>query len=66
MGAIKTSEVKNLGEDLIREHGDKFSESFEDNKKVLGELKPIKSKKVRNVVAGYLTTRMKQIQKSGI
>ncbi|HLD57190.1 MAG TPA: 30S ribosomal protein S17e [archaeon] len=66
MGAIKTSEVKNLAEDLIREHGDRFSESFEDNKKVLHEIKPIKSKKVRNVVAGYLTTRMKQIQKSGI
>ena len=66
MGAIKTSEVKNLAEDLIREHGDRFSESFEDNKKVMHESKPIKSKKVRNVVAGYLTTRMKQIQKSGI
>ncbi len=66
MGAIKTSEVKGLGEDLIREHGDRFSDSFEDNKKTLGELRPIKSKKVRNVVAGYITSRMQIIKKSGI
>ncbi len=66
MGAIKTSEVKGLGEDLIREHGDRFGDSFDDNKKTLAELKPIKSKKVRNVVAGYITNRMRQIQKSGI
>ena len=66
MGAIKTSEVKNLAEDLIREHGNKFSVSFDENKKVLHEVKPIKSKKVRNTVAGYITTRMQQIQKSGI
>ena len=66
MGAIKTSEIKNLAEDLIREHGDRFSDNFTENKKVLNEIKPIKSKKIRNSVAGYIASRMQQIQKSGI
>ncbi len=66
MGRIKTSAIKTLGEDLIREHGNRFEENFEINKKILGEIKPIKSKKIRNVLAGYISNRMQQIKKSGI
>ncbi len=66
MGTVKTSAVKNLAEELIREYGDKFSEDFEHNKQVLNEVKPIKSKKIRNSLAGYIASRMQQIKKSGI
>lgn len=66
MGTVKTSAVKNLAEDLIRNHGDKFSEDFEQNKKTLNEIRPIKSKKIRNSLAGYIATRMQQVKKSGI
>jgi len=66
MGTVKTSAVKNLAEDLIREYGDRLSEDFEQNKKVLNEVKPIKSKKIRNSLAGYIASRMQQIKKSGI
>jgi len=66
MGRIKTTAVKTLANDLIKEHGDKFSEDFEKNKKALEDLKAISSKKVRNVLVGYITRRMKQIEKSGI
>ncbi len=66
MGAVKTTAVKNLAEDLIMVHGSKFSDSFEHNKRVLEEVKPIKSKKIKNSVAGYIATRMQQIKRSGI
>ena len=66
MGTVKISAVKNLAEDLIREHGSKFSENFENNKKALNEVKPIKSKKIRNSLAGYIASRMQQIKKTGI
>ncbi len=66
MGRIKTIAVKTLGNDLIKEHSDKFSGDFDKNKDVLGELKYIKSKKVRNTLAGYITKEMKRIEKSGL
>lgn len=66
MGRIKIIAIKTLGKDLIREHGKKFSEDFDTNKKTLNDVKKIKSKKVRNILAGYITKEMKKIQKSGI
>jgi len=66
MGRIKTIAVKTLGNDLIKEHSDKFTGDFDKNKDVLGELKYIKSKKVRNTLAGYITKEMKRIEKSGL
>ena len=66
MGRIKNVAVKTLGNELIKEHGSKFSEDFEKNKKVLGEVKTIKSKKIRNILAGYIGKEMKKIRKSGI
>ena len=53
MGSVKTSAVKNLAEDLIREHGAKFGEGFEENKKVLEQVRPIKSKKIKNSSSKY-------------
>ncbi|MBI4020141.1 MAG: 30S ribosomal protein S17e [Candidatus Aenigmarchaeota archaeon] len=66
MGRIKNVAIKTLGEELVSSHADRFTEDFETNKKVLGEIKPIKSKLIRNVVAGYITKRMKAIKRSGI
>jgi small subunit ribosomal protein S17e len=65
MGRIKSIPVKNLGDQLIELHGKKFTTDFEKNKKVLGEVKKIKSKKTRNIVAGYITKQMQKIKKTG-
>ena len=40
-------------------HGDKFSDDFESNKKTVGLLTSKTSKKTRNVIAGYVTRRVK-------
>ncbi|RMD58188.1 30S ribosomal protein S17e [Candidatus Woesearchaeota archaeon] len=59
MGRIKTQLVKRLTEDLIKEHHNRLSTSFEDNKEAVAELIEGASKKIRNTVAGYATRLMK-------
>ena len=66
MGRIKSIPVKRLGDDLIKNYPKKFSEDFEKNKQALDEIKKIKSKRVRNILAGYISTEMQKIKKSGI
>jgi small subunit ribosomal protein S17e len=66
MGRIKSTAVRTLGNELIKEFGDKFSIDFEKNKKILEEVKPIKSKRTRNVLAGYISKEMQKIKERGI
>jgi small subunit ribosomal protein S17e len=55
MGRIKTSFVKRIALDLYARHASEFTPDFEKNKEVLEKLVELKSKKLRNVIAGYLT-----------
>ena len=64
MGRIKSVPVKNLGDDLIASHGKKFTTDFDKNKKILDEVKKIKSKRTRNFIAGYITKQMQNIKKA--
>lgn len=66
MGRVKTTAVKTVANELIREHGDKFSDDFDHNKKVLEDIKPVKSKRVRNTIAGYITNEMRKLKRTGI
>jgi small subunit ribosomal protein S17e len=54
MGA-KPEFVKRIALRIYDEYSDKISAKFEDNKLLLREIIPHESKKVRNMVAGYLT-----------
>jgi small subunit ribosomal protein S17e len=62
MGRIKTTAIKTLGDEIIKVHGDKFTTDFEKNKMILKEIKNIPSKKIRNILAGYITKEMKRIK----
>ena len=55
MGRIKTTLIKRTGNKLYALHKDKFKKDFESNKQVLPELADIPSRKLKNVLAGYLT-----------
>ena len=66
MGRIKITAIKTLANNMVEEFGDRFSSDFEKNKTSLNEIKDIKSKKIRNMLAGYITRRMQIIKKSGI
>lgn len=56
MGRIKTTFVKNVGKDLLEKYPGSFSGSFEDNKKALGPFISFTSRKMRNLVAGYISS----------
>ena len=58
MGRIKSTLVKRTARTLLKE--DIFSDSFEKDKKILGNTMP--SKKVRNKIAGYIA-RLKKREK---
>jgi len=60
MGRIKTTLIKRTGKRLAEENIDKFSKDFKENKKKVGEFVKIPSKKLRNVVAGYMVRLTKQ------
>ncbi|MFH0956808.1 MAG: 30S ribosomal protein S17e [Candidatus Aenigmatarchaeota archaeon] len=63
MGRIKCTPVKVLARELMEAHGDKFTTDFDKNKKAVGLVRKIQSKKIRNVVTGCITkekTRQKK------
>jgi len=66
MGRIKSIAVKTLADELIRARAGSFTTDFLKNKQALNQIRPIKSKKVKNVLAGYITKKMKSVEKSGI
>ena len=66
MGRIKSIAVKTLADELIKSQGSKFTTDFAKNKQLLQQIRPIKSKKVRNVLSGYITKKMKGVKESGV
>jgi ribosomal protein S17E len=57
MGKIKSKLIKRTAESLLKKEVP-FTESFENNKKILGSTMP--SKKLSNRTAGYLSRLKKQ------
>ena len=60
MGRIRTGFVKRVVEKLLKAHKDKFSANFEENKTKVAEIAEIPTKKLRNLIAGYITKKVKQ------
>jgi small subunit ribosomal protein S17e len=54
VGAIKPTYIKSLGKQLLKEVPD-FTDDFDGNKKLVEEYTNVKSKGVRNRIAGYIT-----------
>jgi len=59
MGRIKTALAKRVTMKLIKNHRALLKDNFEDNKKIVNELVDMPSRKLRNVVAGYVTRIIK-------
>lgn len=60
MGRIKTTFIKRKTKELFKKHGDKFTTDFEQNKEVAKASIKVHSKKLRNVVSGYMTRLKKK------
>jgi len=56
MGKVRPKQVKRIAYELLRRFPDRFSSDFEANKRVLEEIAIISSQKLRNRVAGYITS----------
>ena len=59
MGKIKSMLIKRTGKKLLSENG--FTEDFNNNKRMLSLTMP--SKKIRNILAGYMSRLKKQENK---
>jgi small subunit ribosomal protein S17e len=60
MGRIRTKQIKRLGQKFMTLHRPKLSKTFDENKKIVQELSDVKTKKLRNMIAGYITKKLKK------
>ncbi|MBN2014124.1 MAG: 30S ribosomal protein S17e [Candidatus Altiarchaeota archaeon] len=60
MGRIKQTYLKRVAEKLMKEYREEFSINFEGNKKRVQELTDVKSKPMRNKIAGCITRAVKK------
>ena len=49
---------------VLGDHKDKFGASFDDNKKILNDISIIRSKSLKNKIAGYITKLIKNETRS--
>jgi small subunit ribosomal protein S17e len=52
--------IKRLSYEVLEEHKSKFGVDFADNKKVLNQISIIRSKGLKNEIAGYITKFIKK------
>ena len=55
--------IKRLSTEILNEHKDKFGTDFSTNKQFLNEVSIIRSKGLKNEIAGYITKILKRQQK---
>ena len=59
MGRIRAGFVKRAGEKLLKQHKKHFKPTFKENKEIVTKLADIPTKKLRNLIAGYVTKKLK-------
>lgn len=52
--------IKRISTELLQKHPDKFGLEFDSNKKALNELAIVRSKVLRNELAGYITSHLRK------
>lgn len=60
MGRVRSTYIKRAARELIKRYPDKFSTDFRQNCLALDELLTLNSKSLRNRIAGYLSSLLKQ------
>jgi len=60
VGKVRPALVKRTARELVEKYPELFTADFEHNKKMLKEIADIKSKRLRNRVAGYITRLVKR------
>jgi small subunit ribosomal protein S17e len=52
--------IKRISTELLQKHPDKFGPDFDVNKSAINELAIVRSKILRNEVAGYITAHLRK------
>ena len=60
MGRIKTTFIKRRTRELLALHGGSFTTDFTENKEIASRHIKVQSKKLRNIIAGYMTRLKKK------
>jgi small subunit ribosomal protein S17e len=60
MGRIKTTFIKRKTKELVALHGENFTTDFTQNKVLTRKYATVECKKIRNVIAGYMTRLKKK------
>lgn len=66
MGNIRQNFIKRVAIELVTKYNDQFTEDFEHNKKLVGQLTDVKTTVFRNRIAGYVTTYRKNWEKATV
>ena len=56
LGKVRPEYVKKIARELLKMYPDKFTVDFQNNKEAVASLTQISSSKLRNRIAGYLTS----------
>jgi len=56
--------IKKISLEVLKDHKDKFGIDFRENKKILDEISIIRSKGLKNEIAGYITRLIKKEQRN--
>jgi small subunit ribosomal protein S17e len=59
MGKVRPDFIKRISRELIEREPKLYSNKFEENKQILNQIADIKTKRLRNRIAGYITSLVK-------
>ena len=59
LGSVRPRYIKNASKNLLALYPDTFTDDFESNKRLVEQFTDVRSKKVRNRIAGYLVRLIK-------
>ena len=63
MGRIKTKLVKSFTHELFEKHREEFTDDYEKNKELVTKHASINSRKLTNIISGYVTKLVKLSKK---
>lgn len=62
MGRIRPTYIKRVAIELVNKYPKAFSNDFENNKEVVGQLTDVSSVTMRNRIAGYITRYVEHVE----
>ncbi|MBR9680223.1 MAG: 30S ribosomal protein S17e [Candidatus Altiarchaeota archaeon] len=60
MGKVRSTLIKRTARRTLKKYPERITKDFDQNKKAVSDLLIFPSKRMRNMVAGYITTLFKQ------